>query len=126
MCSLLHMAPSTYYAYTAIKRNPALCSNRAKRDKILCEHIRRIWYENYQAYGVRKVWYSLLDEGINVARCTVARLMKRLGLEGIRRGKKVKTTFAGKQPLAIQDNVKRQFNASAPNLVWVAPQAALL
>lgn len=120
MCSLLHMAPSTYYAHAATKRNPDLRSSRLKRDGMLCEHIMRIWYENYQVYGVRKVWHSLLGEGIKVARCTIARLMKQLGLEGIRRGKKVKTTFANHESLAVQDKVKRQFNASAPNQVWVA------
>ena len=120
MCKQLHMAPSIYYAHAAIKRNPALRSNRAKADEVLCEHIARIWRENYQVYGVRKVWHQLLLDGVTVARCTVSRLMKQLGIEGIRRGKRIKTTLADNEPFVVEDKVKRQFNASAPNQVWVA------
>ena len=120
MCKQLHMAPSTYYAHAALKRNPDLRSNRTKADNMLCEHIARIWYENYCVYGVRKVWHSLLNEQIKVARCTVERLMSRLCLEGVSRGKHVRTTFAASTPLAIGDKVKRAFSASKPNAVWVA------
>ena len=120
MCKQLHVAPSTYYAHATIKRNPDLRSNRAQRDDMLCKHITRIWHENYCVYGVRKVWHSLLNEHIRVARCTVSRLMKHLGLEGIRKGKRVKTTLAASTTLAIGDKVKREFRASKPNAVWVA------
>jgi len=114
------MAPSTYYAHAAIKHNLDLRSNRSKQDEQLCEHIMRIWHDNYCVYGVRKVWHSLVNEGVKVARCTVERLMKCLGLEGIRRGKRVKTTLAANAILAIGDKVKREFSASKPNAVWVA------
>ena len=120
MCKQLHMAPSTYYAHAAIKRNPALRCNRAKTDEMLCEHILRIWHENYGVYGTRKVWHTLLGEGMTMARCTVERLMKRLGFEGIRRGQRVKTTLAAHEPLYTRDQVKRQFKAPRPNEVWVA------
>lgn len=120
MCHLLHMAPSTYYAHQQCQRHPELRSPRVRRDEQLCGHIQRIWHDNYGVYGARKVWHALLLEGLTVARCTIERLMKHLGIEGIRRGKVIKTTLAANEPLAVEDKVKRQFRAAAPNEVWVA------
>jgi len=114
------MAPSTYYAHQQCKKHPQLRSSRIKRDEALCEQIVRVWNTNYQVYGVRKVWHQLLSEGFAVARCTVARLMKHLSITGIRRGKRVKTTIAGVEPVTFTDKVQREFNTAAPNLVWVA------
>lgn len=120
MCSELHMAPSSYYAHQQCQRHPELHSQRIKRDEVLCEDIQRIWHDNYGVYGARKVWHGLLPEGLTVARCTIERLMKRLGIEGVRRGKVIKTTVPGNEALVVEDKVKRQFRALAPNQVWVA------
>lgn len=120
MCSCLHMAASTYYAYQRCQKHPQLRSPRVKRDEALCEQISRAWDKNYQVYGVKKVWHQLLNEGVTVARCTISRLMKRLGIAGIRRGKRIKTIMPNQELLAVEDKVKRVFNTSAPNLVWVA------
>ena len=76
ICRVLPIAPSTYYAHRRIKHNPQLASPRAKKDKPDCEDIKRVWLDNRQVYGVRKVWHALRREGKVIARCTVARLMK--------------------------------------------------
>lgn len=114
------MAPSTYYAHQQCQRNPGLRSSRVKRDEALCEQVLRIWHENYCVYGARKLWHQLLIEGHIVARCTVERLMKRLVIAGIRRGKRIKTTLAANEPIVAGDKVQRVFNTSAPNQIWVA------
>ncbi|MCB1637152.1 MAG: IS3 family transposase, partial [Xanthomonadales bacterium] len=93
---------------------------RAWRDDVLCQEIRRVWDENRQVYGVRKVWKQLARDGIRIARCTVERLMRRLGLHGIVRGKKLRTTFSDKATLCPQDKVNRQFQADRPNALWVS------
>ena len=120
ICKVLPIAPSTYYAQAARQADPELRSNRAWRDDALCGQIRRIWDENKQVYGVRKVWRQLLREGVGVARCTVARLMKRLGLAGVVRGKVIKTTRSDKTSPCPRDQVNRQFRAERPNLLWVS------
>lgn len=117
---MLPIAPSTYYLHAARKANPDLRSARAKGDEDLGGQIRRIWDENFQADGARKVWLQLRREGIDVACCTVERLMRKLGLQGVVRGKRVKTTVSrpdGDYPL---DRVNRQFVAVRPNALWVA------
>lgn len=92
ICKVLQVAPSGYRRYSAQQRNPALRSARVLRDDELLPQIQRVWQTNMQVYGADKVWRQLKREDVQVARCTVERLMKRLGLEGARRGKVVRTT----------------------------------
>src|SRR5690606_16818481 len=120
ICKVLPIAPSTYYTQAARKADPDLRPNRAWKDDALCTEIRRVFDENKQVYGVRKVWRQLLREGYRVARCTVARLMRRLGLQGVVRGKVVKTTISDKATPCPRDQVNRQFHADRPNALWVS------
>ena len=94
ICKVLPIAPSTYYAHTARKADPSKVPARSRSDAELSVAIRRIWNENFQVYGVRKVWRQLRCEGLDVARCTVARLMRLMGLKGATRGKAVRTTIS--------------------------------
>nr|WP_181876377.1 IS3 family transposase [Escherichia coli] len=119
VCSELHIAPSTYYHCQQQRHHPDKRSARAQRDDWLKKEIQRVYDENYQVYGVRKVWRQLLREGIRVARCTVARLMAVMGLAGVLRGKKVRTTISRKA-VAAGDRVNRQFVAERPDQLWVA------
>ena len=84
ICAVLPIAPSTYYDHLAKRADPARLSDRARSDEALRPEIRRVFEENWRVYGVRKVWHQLRREGFNVARCTVARLMKGMGLQGLR------------------------------------------
>ena len=120
ICKHLPIAPSTFYDHMAKRANPDLMSDRAKRDVTLKPEIERVWEQNYKVYGVRKVWHQMRREGFDVARCTVARLMKELGLEGIIRGKKHRTTIPDKSQPCPLDKVNRQFKAPAPNMLWVS------
>jgi putative transposase len=120
ICRVLPIAPSTYHAYVARRTDPARASARAQRDAVLSAAIRRVWEENFRVYGVRKVWRQLGREGIPVARCTVARLMRRMGLEGAMRGKAVRTTIPDRATPCPADRVNRQFRAPRPNALWVA------
>lgn len=120
ICKVLPIAPSTYYTQAARRVDLALRPNRAWRDDALCQEIRRVWDENKQVYGVRKVWRQLRREGHRVARCTVERLMRRLGLRGVIRGKTVKTTVSDKATPCPLDKVNRQFRAARPNALWVS------
>jgi len=120
ICKQLPIAPSTYHECKAREREPERMSARSKRDESLCPDIRRVWEDNFQVYGARKVWRQLNREGINSARCTVERLMKRLGLQGVRRGRKCWTTIADDALLRPVDRVNRQFAATHPNQLWVA------
>jgi transposase InsO family protein len=120
ICRMLPIAPSTYFSHKACQANPELLSARAQRDEVLREHIRRVWNENFRVYGVRKVWRQLKREGIEVARCTVERLMLEMGLQGAVRGKKFKTTIADESVARPADLVSREFVASRPNELWVA------
>jgi putative transposase len=116
ICTALQVAPSTYYAARA--RPP---SARAVHDAVLVEEIRRVFAENYSVYGADKVWAQLNREGIRVARCTVERLMRQLGLRGAIRGKTwTATTIIGDETTRPADLVERDFRASAPNRLWVA------
>ncbi|MVW40448.1 IS3 family transposase [Escherichia coli] len=119
VCSELHIAPSTYYHCQQQRHHPDKRSARAQRDDWLKREIQRVYDENHQVYGVRKVWRQLLREGIRVARCTVARLMAVMGLAGVLRGKKVRTTVSRKT-VAAGDRVNRQFVAERPDQLWVA------
>ncbi|WP_407059861.1 IS3 family transposase [Escherichia coli] len=119
LCSELHIAPSTYYHCQQQRHHPDKRSARAQRDDWLKKEILRVYDENHQVYGVRKVWRQLLREGIRVARCTVARLMAVMGLAGVLRGKKVRTTVSRKT-VATGDRVNRQFVAERPDQLWVA------
>ena len=92
ICKVLPIAQSTFYAHAAISRDPDLASDRAKRDAVLVPEIKRVWEENNEVYGIRKVWHQLQREKFTIARCTVARLMKRLDIHGVIRGKVKKTT----------------------------------
>jgi putative transposase len=120
ICRLLPIAPSTYHEHVARRRDPAKLPARAKRDTELTDHIRRVWEENFQVYGVRKVWRQLRREGIEVARCTVDRLMRAMGLRGIVRGKAIRTTVSDKAVPCPLDRVNRDFKAPRPNALWVA------
>ena len=92
ICAVLPVAPSTYYQCKAREGDDSRCTSRERRDRQLGGEVRRVWEENFRVYGVRKVWRQLQREGIVVARCTVARLMRALGLRGVVRGRRVKTT----------------------------------
>ncbi len=120
ICKVLPIAPSTYHDHAAKRREPERLSDRAKRDEALKPAIRRIFDGNFAVYGVRKVWRQMQREGIGVARCTVARLMGAMGLEGIIRGKPVRTTVSDKATPCPLDRVNRQFRAPRPNVLWVS------
>ncbi|EFF0507885.1 IS3 family transposase [Escherichia coli] len=119
VCSELHIAPSTYYHCQQQRHHPDKRSAHAQRDDWLKREIQRVYDGNHQVYGVRKVWRQLLREGIRVARCTVARLMAVMGLAGVLRGKKVRTTVSRKT-VAAGDRVNRQCVAERPDQLWVA------
>ncbi|WP_425341354.1 IS3 family transposase [Escherichia coli] len=119
LCSELHIAPSTYYHCQQQRHHPDKRSARAQRDDWLKKEIQRVYDENHKVYGVRKVWRQLLREGIRGTRCTVARLMAVMGLAGVLRGKKVRTTISRKA-VAAGDRVNRQFVAERPDQLWVA------
>ncbi|WP_430750858.1 IS3 family transposase [Escherichia coli] len=119
LCSELHIAPSTYYHCQQQRHHPDKRSARAQRDDWLKKEIQRVYDENHKVYGVRKVWRQLLREGIRVARCTVAHLMAVMGLAGILRGKKVRTTVSRKT-VAAGNRVNSQFVAERPDQLWVA------
>jgi putative transposase len=120
ICDVLPIAPSTYYGHKGWERNPESRSPRARRDEQLHVEIRRVWDQNFQLYGVRKVWRQLNREGIGVARCTVARLMWDMGLKGAVRGRRFKTTVADEMADRPLDLVERDFQASRPNELWVS------
>jgi len=120
ICRTLQFAPSAYYERKRQAVDPELRSPRQKADETLRSAIRRVWEGNFQAYGARKVWRQLQREGRDVARCTVERLMREMGLQGITRGRRKRTTIpADKDPLPL-DLVQRRFVADRPNQLWVA------
>ena len=114
------MAPSCYWRHAARQRQPQLRCKRAQSDEQLIPDIQRVWHANWQVYGADKVWTQMNREGIAVARCTVERLMKRMGLHGVRRGKVVRTTVPDKAAPCPLDRVNRQFKADRPNQLWVS------
>jgi putative transposase len=120
ICRVLPIAPSTYHVHAARRADPARRPVRAKRDAALAVEIRRVFDENYRVYGVRKVWRQLGREGVTVARCTVARLMRAMDLRGAVRGKPVRTTIGDKAAPCPLDRVNRQFQAPRPNALWVS------
>jgi len=120
ICSLLQIAPSTYYLHRAREADPSKVPARHHRDKALRAHIQRVWEENFRVYGARKVWRQLNREAIRVARCTIERLMRMMGLRGVVRGKKRVTTISDPKQDRAPDLVKRIFKASRPNQLWVA------
>ncbi|MER1941980.1 IS3 family transposase [Castellaniella sp. FW104-16D08] len=120
ICKVLQVAPSAYRRYAARCRQPELRSQRAQKDEQLRPQIYRVWEQNFRVYGARKVWKQMNRESIRVARCTVERLMGDLGIEGVRRGKRVRTTVPDSAAACPQDLVRRQFEADRPNRLWVA------
>jgi putative transposase len=121
ICAILPIAPSTYFRQKVQQRAPDQRSARARRDADLCAAIHRIWDANHQVYGPRKVWQQLRREGHRVARCTVERLMRALGLRGASRGRAwVVTTRPDATPDRPADLVERHFAATKPNQLWVA------
>jgi transposase InsO family protein len=120
ICRELPIVPSTYHAHAARRADPAKSPPQVRRDAVLCSEIRRVWSENFGVYGVRKVWRQLGREGIGVARCTVARLMRWMGLQGVIRGKSVRMTISDKAAPCALDRVNRDFKAPAPNRLWIS------
>jgi len=120
ICREMQIAPSTYWQHARRLAEPALRPARARRDDALSERIQCVWNENFQVYGARKVWRQLQREDVAVARCTVERLMRRMGVKGVRRGKGVRTTVAAAAAAYPGDKVKRQFTAARPNELWVS------
>jgi putative transposase len=120
ICKLLPIAPSTYHAHLAKRDDPAKLSDRARRDTALRIEVRRVFDANFRVYGVRKIWRQLGREGFDVARCTVARLMRAMGLAGVIRGKPVRTTISDRSVPCPLDRVNRQFHAPAPDMLWVS------
>ena len=124
ICKVLPIAPSTYHDHAAKRADPGKLSARAKRDAALKGEIHRVFEANFRVYGVRKVWRQLKREGQDVARCTVARLMRTMGLQGVIRGKPVRTTISDKAAPCPLDRVNRQFQAPRPNVLWAAEFAS--
>jgi transposase InsO family protein len=120
ICTVLPIAPSTYYAHKASQADPSRRSKRAQRDEELSVEIRRVWEVNFRVYGVRKLWRQLNREGFQVARCTVQRLMRTMGLRGAVRGRRIGTTIPADQADSPQDLVQRDFAAKRPNALWVS------
>ncbi len=120
ICRVLPIAPSTYYARAAIAYDPGLASDRAKQDEKDSRQIERVFAASGRRYGARKVWHTLRREGYDIARCTVERLMKAMGLQGVVRGKKVITTNPDTSQPCPDDKVNRTFAAKMPNQLWVS------
>jgi transposase InsO family protein len=120
ICEVLPIAPATYYEHLRRRTHPETAPPRVKRDAALMPEIRRVFDENFQVYGVRKVWRQMLREGHDVARCTVERLMRKMGLEGVIRGKRMRTTVPDKAAPCPLDHVNREFRAERPNVLWVS------
>ena len=120
ICAVLPIAPSTYYEHKSREADPERLPPRLQRDLELKPEVARVWNENLQVYGARKVWRQLNREGHTVARCTVRRLMGELGLKGAVRGRTPKTTFANVADASPADRVKRQFQPPRPNALWVS------
>jgi len=120
ICKQLPIAPSTYYEQKARQRDPSLIPARQRLDAVLREEVKRVHEESRYRYGARKVWLQLAREGIPVARCTVERLMRLEGLQGVRRGGKVRTTIPDELAERPDDLVNRDFAVSRPNALWVS------
>jgi putative transposase len=120
ICAQLPIAPATYYEQKAREADPEREPPRVRRDVEISQEIQRVWDENFQVYGARKIWRQLCWEGVAVARCSVERLMRSLGLQGVVRGGKRRTTISRNQAEYPADLVKREFAAMRPNQLWVA------
>ena len=120
ICEQLPIAPSVYYEFKARQAHPERCSARSRRDAVLAGQIRRVHESNFRVYGARKVWRQLRRENVAVARCTVERLMRSLGLQGVVRGRRCRTTIADERTQRPADLVNRDFKAQRPNQLWVA------
>jgi transposase InsO family protein len=120
ICRVLPIAPSTYHEADARRRRPERRPPRIRRDETLKPEILRVFNENFTVYGANKVWHQMKREGFDVARCTVRRLMKAMGLQGIIRGKPHRTTYSDKAAPCPLDHVNRNFKAPAPNRLWVS------
>jgi len=120
ICALLPTAPSSYYEYKARQIDASRLPARTHRERQLEGEIHRVWQENFQVYGVRKMWRQLNREAIAVARCTVARLMARMGLRGVVRGRQFRTTVADAALARPEDRVQRNFAAERPDALWVS------
>jgi len=121
ICRVLPIAPSTYHLNAAKRTDPSKLSLRAQRDLALKPEIARVFADNYGVYGIRKIWRQMQREGFDVARCTVARLMRSMGLlQGVIRGKPVRTTISNKSAPCPLDHVNRHFQAARPNALWVS------
>jgi transposase InsO family protein len=126
ICRALPIAPSTYHRHVAERRRPDQRSTRARRDTDLSLAIQRIWAEHFQVYGARKVWRQLKREGVIVARCTVERLMRHLGLRGVIRGRVVRTTISDKATPSPLDRVNRNFRADREWPALTGPDVGLV
>ena len=120
ICAQVPIAPSTYYEHKVRQADPTRLPARTRRDAWLSSQVRRVWEDNFKVYGVRKVWRKLSRGGSAVARCTVARLMRQMGLQGVVRGRRFKTTIGDEALVRPADLVKRTFTATRPNSLWVA------
>ena len=120
ICKLLPIAPSTYHSHVARRLDPSKCSARSRRDAALRPEIERVFAENFEVYGARNIWRQMEREGFDVARCTVERLMRGMGLAGVIRGKPVRTTIPDEAASCPLDHVNRVFHAPAPNRLWLS------
>ena len=120
ICRVLPIAPSTYHEHAARRADPSRAPARERRDAELCQEIRRVFAENFGVYGVRKVWRQMKREGFDIARCTVSRLMRQMGLKGVVRGKSVRTTISDTSAPSLLDRVNRIFKAPRPNMLWLS------
>ena len=120
ICAVVQIAPSAYRRHAARQRDRSLLSARARHDDALMPKIEAVWNANLRVYGADKVWKQMNREGDTVARCTVERLMRRLGLRGVKRGKVVRTTISDTKVVCPLDKVNRQFRAQRPNQLWVS------
>ena len=120
ICRVLAIAPSTYYEHVRRRQEPETAPPRIKRDAALMQEIRRVFDDNFQVYGAPKIWRQLKREGHEVGRCTIERLMRKMGLSGVIRGKRLRTTIADKATPCPCDHVNRQFRVSRPNVLWVS------
>ena len=120
ICRVLQIAPSTFYAHLAIEDDPDRALDRAKRDAEVRPEMKRVREDNRSVYGARKLWRVMKREGYDLARCTVERLMRDIGIEGVRRGKKIKTTWPDKALPCPLDHVNRQFRTTMPTQLWVS------
>jgi len=120
ICRVLPIAPSTYHEHAARQADPSRVPARERRDIELCQQIGRVFAENFGVYGVRKVWRQMKREGFDIARCTVSRLMRQMGLKGVVRGKTIRTTISDSSAPCPLDRVNRVFKAPRPNMLWVS------